>query len=392
MLVFGIMAPNSSIAPTQLMTTITGPLAIFASFSGAGGVERMLVNLIRGFVDQGQAVELVLARAESPHLTRLPESVRRVRLATRHTQLAAPALARYLRERRPVAMLAAKDRAGRTAVLARALAGTDTPIALRLGTNLSTAMARRAAPSRWLRYYPIRLLYPYIDNILAVSEGVADDTAQIARVPRANITVIRNPVITPELAVQAAEDCPHPWLNDAGPNPRVPVICAAGRLERQKDFPTLIRAFARVLPHRDCRLLILGEGKARPGLLALIAELGLGDRVALAGFQANPYSFMARSALFVLSSAWEGSPNVLTEALALGTPVVATDCPSGPAEVLDGGRFGPLVPVGDVAALSAAMVATLERPLPAALLRSAVSEYEQGRSARHYLKAMGLAI
>ena len=372
------------------MTIATGPLAIFASFSGAGGVERMLVNLIRGFVDQGQAVELVLARAESPHLAHLPESVRRVQLATRHTQLAAPALARYLRERRPIALLAAKDRAGRTAVLARALAGTDTPLALRLGTHLSTAMAGRAAPSRWLRYFPIRLLYPHLDTILAVSAGVADDTARIARIPRAKITVIRNPVITPQLGAQAAATCPHPWLNDAGP--RVPVICAAGRLERQKDFPTLIRAFARVRAHRDCRLLILGEGKARPHLLALIAELGLRDQVDLVGFQSNPYAFMARSALFVLSSAWEGSPNVLTEALALGTPAVATDCPSGPAEVLDGGRFGPLVPVGDVSALARAMIATLEHPLPGAVLRSAVSEYEQGRSARHYLEAMGLSV
>ena len=374
------------------MTIATGPLAIFASFSGAGGVERMLVNLIHGFVDLGQSVELVLARAESPHLTHLPESVRRVRLPTRHTQLAAPALARYLRERRPVALLAAKDRAGRTAVLARALAGTDTPLALRLGTNLSTAMAGRTAASRWLRYVPIRLLYPHIDTILAVSAGVAEDTALIARIPRATITVIRNPVITPQLTAQAAATCPHPWLHDAGPSPRVPVICAAGRLERQKDFPTLIRAFALVRAHRECRLVILGEGKARPHLLALIAELGLMDQVDLVGFQSNPYPFMARSALFVLSSAWEGSPNVLTEALALGTPAVATDCPSGPAEILDGGRFGPLVPVGDVTALARAMIETLEHPLPKAVLRSAVSEYEQGCSARHYLEAMGLTV
>ena len=368
------------------MPPTPAPLAVFASFSGTGGVERMLINLIRGFVDLGQAVDLVLVRAESPHLARLPAAVGRVQLAARHTLLAAPALARYLRERRPAALLAAKDRAGRTAVLARALAGTGTPLALRLGTNLSTAMAGRAAPSRWLRYLPIRVLYPRIERIIAVSAGVAQDTARIARIPRAAITVIRNPVITPELAAQAAEPCPHPWLAAPG----VPVICAAGRLQRQKDFPTLIRAFARLSAARDCRLLILGEGNARPRLEALIAELGLRERVALVGFQSNPYLYLARAALFVLSSAWEGSPNVLTEAMALGVPVVATDCPSGPAEVLDGGRFGPLVPVGAVDALAAAMAATLDRPLPAAVLREAVSEYEQGRSARHYLEAMGL--
>ncbi|WP_295431013.1 glycosyltransferase [uncultured Thiodictyon sp.] len=376
-------APNPATIP---MPPAPGPLAVFASFSGTGGVERMLINLIRGFVDLGQAVDLVLVRAESPHLGRLPEAVTRIELTTNHTLLAAPALARYLRARRPAALLAAKDRAGRTAVLARALAGTGTPLALRLGTHLSTAMAGRAAVSRWLRYLPIRLLYPRLDRIIAVSTGVAQDTARIARLPAASIAVIRNPVITPELAVQAARPCPHPWLNAPGP----PVICAAGRLQRQKDFPTLIRAFARVRAGRDCRLLILGEGNARPALAALIAELGLGEQVALVGFQSNPYRYLARAALFVLSSAWEGSPNVLTEALALGVPVVATDCPSGPAEVLDGGRFGPLVPVGAVDAMAAAMAATLDRPLPAAVLRSAVSEYEQGRSARHYLEMMGL--
>ena len=368
------------------------PLAIFASFSGTGGVERMLINLIRGFVDLGQPVDLVLVRAESPHLARLPGSVGLVPLVTNHTLLAAPALARYLRERRPAALLAAKDRAGRTAVLARALAGTGTPVALRLGTNLSTAMAGRAAVSRWLRYLPIRLLYPRIERIIAVSAGVADDTARIAGVPRASIAVIRNPVITPELTAQSLAPCPHPWLDDTGPYTGVPVICAAGRLQHQKDFPTLIRAFARVRAGRDCRLLVLGEGNARPRLAALIAELGLRDQVALVGFQANPYPYLARAALFVLSSAWEGSPNVLTEAMALGIPVVATDCPSGPAEILDGGRFGPLVPVGAVESLAAAMAATLDRPLPAALLREAVSEYEQGRSARRYLEVMGLTV
>ena len=363
------------------------PLAIFASFSGTGGVERMLVNLIRGLADLGQPVDLVLVRAEGPHLARLPESVNLIRLDARHTLLAAPALARYLRRHRPAALLAAKDRAGRTAVLARALAGTGTPLALRLGTNLSTAMAERAALSRWLRYLPIRLLYPHLDRIIAVSDGVAEDTARIARLPRARIAVVRNPVITPELVTQAAAPCPHPWLAGDGP----PVVCAAGRLQRQKDFPTLLRAFARVRAQRDCRLLILGEGSARPRLEALIAELGLGADAALVGFQSNPYAWLARAALFVLSSAWEGSPNVLTEAMALGVPVVATDCPSGPAEILDRGRYGPLVPVGDPAALAVAMSATLDAPLPPVVLRAAVAEYEQGRSARRYLAVLGLS-
>jgi glycosyltransferase involved in cell wall biosynthesis len=368
------------------MTSTSPTLAIFASFSGAGGVERMLVSLIRGFVDLGQRVDLVLVKDQGPHLERIPSEVRQIRLAGGHTLLAAPALARYLRERRPPVLLAAKDRAGRTAVLARAMARTETPIVLRLGTNLSTAMAGRGAVQRWLRYLPIRALYPRIERIVAVSEGVAEDTARIARLPRESITVIRNPVVTPELTAQAAAPCPHPWLQGGG----VPVIIGAGRLQRQKDFPTLIRAFAKLRAQRDCRLLILGEGRGRADLEVLIQELGLSGEAALTGYQSNPYPFLANASLFVLSSAWEGSPNVLTEALALGVPVVSTDCPSGPSEILDRGRFGPLVPVGDVQALSAAMAATLDHPLPPDVLRSAVSEYEQDRSARRYLEVLGL--
>lgn len=360
------------------------PLAVFISFSGSGGVERMVMSLVRGFVDAGRRVDLVLVRDEGPHLDRLPPEIRVVRLGVRHTLLAVPALARYLRRTRPAALLAAKDRAGRTAVLARALAGTGTRLVLRLGTNLSTAMAGKPAPQRWLRYWPIRRLYPRIDRIVAVSEGVADDTAAIARIPRERISVIRNPVITPELPALAAEPCPHPWLAGGAS----PVILGAGRLERQKDFPTLMRAFALLRRERPCRLVILGDGGAREGLTALAAELGISEDLQMPGFQANPFRWMARADLFVLSSAWEGSPNVLTEAMALGTPVVATDCPSGPREVLAAGRFGPLVPVGDAPALARAMAATLAAPLPREVLRAAVAEYNRAESARRYLAVL----
>jgi glycosyltransferase involved in cell wall biosynthesis len=342
------------------------------------------MNLVRGFVDLGRQIDLVVMRAEGPHLGGLPAEVRLVRLGVRHSLLAPPALARYLRRARPRALLAAKDRAGRAAVLARALAGTETRIVLRLGTNLSTAMAGRPAIARWLRYWPIRRLYPRVDQIVAVSQGVAEDTAQIARLPADRIRVIRNPVITPALLALARAPCPHPWLEAGEP----PVILGMGRLQRQKDFPTLVRALAQVRQDRPCRLLILGEGSGRARLEALVSELGIEAHVDLPGFQPNPFPYLARAALFVLSSAWEGSPNALTEAMALGTPVVSTDCPSGPRELLNGGRFGPLVPVGDVAGLARAIAATLDEHLPAAVLQSAVAEYNQAESARRYLELL----
>jgi len=359
-------------------------IAVFVSFSGAGGVERMVVNLTRGWTALGRSVDLLLVRRAGPHLARLPAGARQLQMGHGHALTAIPALARYLSRERPRALLAVKERAGRAAVLARALAGTNTPILLRLGTHLSTAMAHKSAAQRWLRYAPIRLLYPRIEGIIAVSQGVAEDTIEIARLPRERVLVIPNPVITPELRHQAAAPCPHPWLSEQ----RAPVIIGSGRLERQKDFPTLLRAFARLRQTRDCRLIILGEGRSRAELVALAAELGVATDLDMPGYQDNPYAFVARASLFVLSSAWEGSPNVLTEAMALGTPVVATDCPSGPAELLDHGRHGPLVPVGDARALAQAMAATLDDPPHAERLRAAVAAYEQPVSARRYLEAM----
>ncbi|MFP4280933.1 MAG: glycosyltransferase [Halochromatium sp.] len=366
-------------------------LAIFASFSGQGGVERMLVHLIQGFCEHGYAVDLLLVRANSAALAQLPAKVRRIPLGPGHTLLATLALARWLRRERPPVLLAVKDRAGRAAVMARALARSETRLVLRLGTNLSAALSGRGLLQRWLRQRPIRLLYPAIERIVAVSEGVAEDTARIARVARSRIDVIRNPVVTPELAAHAAASCPHPWLRArAG----TPILIGAGRLQRQKDFPTLLRAFDLVRRQRACRLIILGEGRGRGALEALAQALGLrlgadGD-LDLPGFQANPYCWLARADLFVLSSAWEGSPNVLAEALALGIPAVATDCPSGPRELLAAGRFGPLVPVGDSAALAAAILRTLAAPLPARVLQQAVADYTQTASASAYLRALGL--
>jgi len=258
---------------------------------------------------------------------------------------------------------------------------------MRLGTNLSAAMRDKSALSHWLRVGPIRRLYPLVDQIVAVSSGVADDTARIARIPRERIRVIRNPVITPELPGLAAEPCSHPWLQPDQP----PIIVGAGRFQRQKDFPTLIRSFALVRKERPCRLVILGEGGGGAELRALIAELGMTADVDLPGFQANPYPFLARASLFVLSSLWEGSPNVLTEAMALGTPVVATDCPSGPRELLDGGVYGPLVPVGDVQALARSMSETLDHPLQPRTLKAAVAEYDQAQSAERYLQVLRVA-
>jgi glycosyltransferase involved in cell wall biosynthesis len=364
-------------------------LAILLSFSGAGGVERMVLNLLPPILRAGVAVDLLaIVRKPTPDLVRIEGSgLRLFDLGCRHTTLALPEVVRYLKAERPCALLAAKDRAIRVAVVARRLSGVDTRLVGRLGTHLSASLDGRPRPLRWLRTGPMRWVYPNVDHVVAISDGVAEDTLRLTGLPPERVSVIRNPVITPGLYEKSRQPAEHPWFGDGG----APVILGAGRLTRQKDFATLIRAFARLRgQQRACRLVILGEGRQRGELERLTRELGVAEAVALPGHVGNPYACMSRAALFVLSSRWEGSGNVLTEAMALGVPAVSTDCPSGPAEMLAGGRHGPLVPVGDADALAAAMADTLDRPPESEQLRAAVAEYSAERSAAAYLNVLGL--
>lgn len=232
----------------------------------------------------------------------------------------------------------------------------------------------------------VRLCYPWADGIVAVSEGVADDLQKVAGLPRSRIQVLANPIITAELAGQAAEPLDDPWFAPGAP----PVILGVGALRKQKDFPTLIRAFGALRSRREARLLILGEGTERSSLESLVQELGVGADVRLPGRVANPYNYMAKAAVFVLSSAWEGMPGVLIQALASGAKVVATDCESGPRELLAGGEYGQLVPVGDSAALSAAISTSLDRPrrpIPDAVL----APYTQDGAVDRYLSVLRMA-
>lgn len=364
-------------------------LAVLLSLSGKGGVEKMVLNLIPEFLAQGIEVDLlVIFRKTAAASWRIEEpGTRVIDLGVKHTSLAVPALVRYLRAERPTALLAAKDRAIRAAALARRLAGIDLRLVGRLGTNLSSALEGKSAWVRRLRCWPMRWIYASVDHIVAVSEGVATDTMALTGLPAERISVVRNPVITPCLLAKSREPVEHPWLEDS----RLPLILAAGRLTRQKDFPTLLRAFALVRAKRPIRLVILGDGRQRQELEKLIAALDIADDVSMPGHAANPYAYMARADLFVLSSAWEGSPNVLTEALALGVPAVSTDCPSGPREILANGRYGPLVPVGDPRRLAEAIIEALTTPHEAAFLRQAAEEYRAELSASRYLEILGLS-
>lgn len=315
-----------------------------------------MLNLACGLSDLGFPTDLVLAQKRGPYLKDVPSSVRIIDLGARQTMLSLPALVRYLKRERPEAMVAALHQAGVTAVWAKRFYKFQLAISVQNQVSVEAAQ-----PASWrLRFMPafVRNFYPRADALVGVSEGVALDLAEFLGLPSDRTRVIYNGVIAPNLLPRAKEPLDHPWFAQGQP----PVLVAVGRLGPQKDFPTLLRAFQRVRDQREVRLIILGEGEDRASLESLVQDLKLGEDIQLPGFAENPFAYLHRAAVFVLSSKWEGLPTVVIEALGCGTQVVATDCPSGPMEILKGGKYGRLVPMENPSALADAILATLDQP------------------------------
>ncbi len=370
--------------------THTNRIACLFSTSGHSGVDRAAKHLIPALARRGYRVDLLKVRRHGPHLDadlgETPPGVRIIDLGSRHTYACLPTIVAYLRRELPAVMLSDKDRVNRTALLARALARVPTRLVLSSGTTISVDLATRGPLERWIQRNSMGRLYPLADRVIVTSAGVADDMAAYTGLPRGLIRVVPSPVVPDSLFDADLPRPDHPWLGD----PDRPLILSAGELCARKGFDTLLRAFALVRAQRPCRLLILGRGGAREALLALARELGVAEDFALPGFVPQPYAWMAHADLFGFSSHWEGLGFVLIEALAVGTPVVATDCPSGPSEILDRGRFGRLVPMGDHQAMAEALTATLDDPLPAETLRQAARPYGIETSTDAYLDAFGL--
>lgn len=357
-----------------------GPIAFFLPSLIGGGAERVILNLMQGITARGLPVDLVVAAAKGPLLGQLPPSVRLVDLHAPRVLRSVGPLAGYLRRERPRALVSSMNYANLVALWAARLARQGTPVVVTVHTTPSASRPQQNRPSARLWPPLLRIFYPWASSVVAVSRGAADDLAKWSGLPRNRVEVVYNPVITSAGLAAARQTPEHPWFGEGQP----PVVLGVGRLTEQKDFPTLIRAFAEVRRRRAARLIILGEGEDRPALTALSTELGVADDVDLPGFRDNALAYMASSALFVLSSAWEGLPTVLIEALAVGTPVVSTDCPSGPREILQDGRLGPLVPVGDASALATAMLQTMDRPelsIPA----DALTPFTREAAVDHYL-------
>ncbi len=347
-----------------------------------GGAERVTLKLVKGMIDAGREVDLVLVSAKGEYIDHIPAGARVVDLKKSNVFKAVPALAGYLRRERPRALLASLTHINVAALIAKALAGGKTRIAVTEHNQITQKIGVAKSFRQRVIYRITPFAYRWADDVIAVSKGVAADVEAFTGLGEGSVKCIYNPVYEQAMLDAAALPVDHPWLQPGQP----PVLLAAGRLQRQKGFDVLLKAFQIVLRTNPCRLIIMGEGEDRPKLEALARELGVADDVSLAGFVQNPYAMMSRAKMFVLSSRWEGLPTVLVEAMACGAAIVSTDCPSGPDEILEGGRYGALVPVEDPEALALAITKTLGHPPESAQARA--QDFSVGDAANAYLRLL----
>ncbi len=353
-------------------------IAFFMHDFAGGGVERMRLALAAAMVAQGYQVTIVVVSATGPLAVSVPEGVAIVDLACRRVAPAIVKLRHYVREFRPDVLISSLDHNNVAALLACSGLRRVTRLIICQHNALSAELR-----IGW-RYRAIPLLYWILqrraDAIVAVSEGVADDLAVTAHVPRASISVIQNPVIEPSRFAATRPPAPHNWFQDKA----VPVFVFAGRLVPQKDPLMLVEAFARFLKFRSARLIMLGDGPMGQEVRAAVERAGIGHSVLLAGFVAEPMPWIACADALLVTSRYEGFGNVIVEALACGTPVIATDCPHGPSEILDRGKFGVLVAPGDPEAFARAMRDDNRRKFPAPMLRARGNEFTVIRAVRRH--------
>ena len=356
-------------------------VAVFAPSLAGGGAERAMLDVARGLAERGLPVDLVLVRAEGPYLDLLPDEVRLMDLRARHSLTSLFPLLRYLRRERPGALLSVLAGTNAAALLAKKLFARGLWTVVRRASTFTPDYAASGFRTRMVMRLE-KYLLPSADAILVPSRGAADDLAR--SVPGAShlVRVVHNPVVWPDHAARAGMPVEHPWFRD----PDVPVILSAGRLVALKGHASLLRAFAELVRSRPARLVVLGEGPERRGLMDLARDLEIERIVDFPGFHVNPLPYMTRAGVFVLPSTYEGFPNALVQAMACGTPVVSTDCPSGPGEILEDGRWGRLVPVNDPGSLAAAIRETLDDPIRPDLLIARANAYSAEAAIDRYME------
>lgn len=363
---------------------MTAPkISLFLPSLDGGGAERVFVELANEFVALGLRVDFALASARGPYLGEIAAGVRIIDFGASGVLLSMPKLARYLRLECPDVLLSGLDHANLVAILARFVSGSTARCVISMRSVPTAVYREDRSVSGWVELQLMKMAYRFSDKVIANSKFVTSDLSQFLRIPKTKLNVIYNPINIDAIQGLSREPIVHPWCTTG----TAPIILGVGSLTILKDFPTLIHAFSIVRSRRDCRLVILGEGPDRAQLENLIGKLGLQRDAYLPGFVRNPFVWMRRAGVFVSSSLTEGCPNALMQALTCGSPAVSTDCPGGSAEILEGGKWGRLVPVGDSYAMAEAILTTLDSTIRPDV-RQRVNDFALDRIAREYLEVL----
>jgi glycosyltransferase involved in cell wall biosynthesis len=349
-----------------------------------GGVERQVITLAQEMQAAGLPVVLLVHKIRGELRDKVPAAIRVVDLQSRDTLHDIPPLVRFLRHERPSILLSNLDHNNVAAIVAGRLSATGTHVIICQHNSLSRDFTSDLSWSYRLIPFLYRLLSPWMDAAVAVSQGIANELYTRSHIPMRKVKLIHNAVIGDHFRWHAEQPITHRWLG----NPEVPVFVTAGRLVPVKDHDVLLRSLALYRRHRPANLIILGNGPLRSELGALATQLGIGDAVDFLGFQENPLPYFRRADAVVLSSYSEGFGNVLVEAMGCGTPVISTDCEHGPAEILDHGRYGALVPPRCAQALADAFDtgAALRKRWPPELLKARAAEFSTAACVAAYMK------
>lgn len=357
--------------------TLTAPLL-------EGGIGRVLVNLAAGLCERGIEVDLIVDHRRETLMPEVHPKVVVFQSNGSHPLFKALWLVNYLRRRLPTGILTSVPRHTVWALWARRLSRVPVVIVANVHEDYSASLNVARPGKRRRRVALLRRNYPHCDAIVPVSHGTAQAFSRLTGIPEEKLVSIPNPIVTSMLSVKANEPVEHPWFGETG----TPIVIWVGRLEYQKNVGLLIEAFDRLRAAVVCRLAIVGSGSEEKKLMEQADTSPYRGDIVFLGHQDNPYSFISRSSVLALSSRWEGLPTVLVEAMALGTAVVSTDCPSGPAEILDQGRLGPLVPIGDAEALASGIKQCLLQPVPPAVLIAAAQRYRSDIIVDQYLELL----
>lgn len=378
-------AETTSPTEGEVASTDAAPdrhVAFFTPAPDFGGAQRVTVNIANSLASRGHDIDLVAGHLQGEFVSLIEEGVNTVELAVPQVPAAGilaavPRLVSYLDEHQPDVLFASRTHTNLAAVAAGRLTDADVHVAITEHSPFTHQPTRKDRATAALA----ARIYPYADDIIGVSEGVAKTVIEHTGIGPDGATVLNNPVDISTIQSGAEEPVDREWLDD----PEIDPIVAVGRLKASKDFATLLRAFATLHERRPAtRLVVVGKGTERERLEALADELGVADSVTFTGYTDNPYAYMARASVFAMPSKVEGLPTVLIEALACGCPIVSTDCQYGPREILEDGRYGRLTPVGDADQMADTICDALDDPTPPERSRERAQHFSMAAGADRY--------